>query len=151
MWLFARKQDINVLAVSDRVAMVTPIGLFLGRLSNFINAELQGRVTDVPWAMVFANGDGLPRHPSQLYEAGLEGIALGTVMLLGARRGWLAQSGTMTALLLAGYGLARFLVEYVREPDPQLGLLAGIITMGQILCLPMMAAGAYLLWRQKRS
>ena len=151
MWMFARKQGVNVLAVSDRVAMVTPVGLFLGRLSNFINAELQGRVTDVPWAMVFANGDGLPRHPSQLYEAGLEGVALGVVMLLGARRGWLARSGTMTAVLLAGYGLARFLVEYVREPDPQLGLLAGIITMGQILCLPMMAAGAYLLWRRKRS
>ena len=151
MWMFARKQGVNVLAVSDRVAMVTPVGLFLGRLSNFINAELQGRVTDVPWAMVFANGDGLPRHPSQLYEAGLEGLALGAVMLLGARRGWLARSGTMTAVLLAGYGLARFLVEYVREPDPQLGLLAGIITMGQILCLPMMAAGAYLLCRQKRS
>ena len=72
-------------------------------------------------------------------------------MLLGARRGWLARSGTMTAVLLAGYGLARFLVEYVREPDPQLGLLAGIISMGQILCLPMVAAGAYLLWRQNRS
>ena len=151
MWTFARKQGVNVLAVSDRVAMVTPVGLFLGRLSNFINAELQGRVTDVPWAMVFANGDGLPRHPSQLYEAGLEGLALGAVMLLGARRGWLVRSGTMTALLLAGYGLARFLVEYVREPDPQLGLLAGIITMGQILCLPMIAAGACLLWRQKKS
>ena len=151
MWLFARRQGVNVLAVSDRVAMVTPIGLFLGRLSNFINAELQGRVTDVPWAMVFAYGDGLPRHPSQLYEAGLEGLALGTVMLIGADRKWLDRTGTMTAVLLAGYGLTRFLVEYVREPDPQLGLLAGIITMGQILCLPMMAAGAYLLWQQKRS
>ena len=150
MWLFARRQGVNVLAVSDRVAMVTPIGLFLGRLSNFINAELQGRVTDVPWAMVFAYGDGLPRHPSQLYEAGLEGLVLGLVMLFGARRGWLARAGTMTAVLLAGYGLARFLVEYVREPDPQLGLLAGIITMGQVLCLPMMAAGAYLVWRQKQ-
>lgn len=150
MWLFARKQGASVLSVSDRVAMVTPIGLFFGRLSNFINAELQGRVTDVPWAMVFAKGDGMPRHPSQLYEAGLEGLVLGMVMLFGARRGWLGRTGRMTAVLLIGYGAARFLVEYVREPDVQLGLLAGFITMGQVLCLPMLAAGGYLLWRRQR-
>ena len=150
MWLFARRQGLSVLAVSDRVAMVTPIGLFLGRLSNFINAELQGRVTDVPWAMVFARGDGMPRHPSQLYEAGLEGLGLGLVMLVGARRGWLDRTGLLTAVLLIGYGAARFGIEYVREPDTQLGLLAGMITMGQLLCLPMLAAGAYLLWRQQR-
>lgn len=150
MWLFARRHGLSVLAVSDRVAMVTPIGLFLGRLSNFINAELQGRVTDVPWAMVFARGDGMPRHPSQLYEAGLEGLGLGLFMLVGARRGWLDRAGLLTAVLLLGYGAARFGIEYVREPDPQLGLLAGMITMGQLLCLPMLAAGAYLLWRQQR-
>lgn len=150
MWLFARRHGLSVLAVSDRVAMVTPIGLFLGRLSNFINAELQGRVTDVPWAMVFARGDGMPRHPSQLYEAGLEGLGLGLFMLVGARRGWLDRAGLLAAVLLLGYGAARFGIEYVREPDPQLGLLAGMITMGQLLCLPMLAAGAYLLWRQQR-
>ena len=150
MWLFAQRQGLSVLAVSDRVAMVTPIGLFLGRLSNFINAELQGRVTDVPWAMVFARGDGMPRHPSQLYEAGLEGLGLGLVMLVGARRGWLDRTGLLTAVLLIGYGAARFGIEYVREPDTQLGLLAGMITMGQLLCLPMLATGAYLLWRQQR-
>jgi len=150
MWIFARRQGLSVLAVSDRVAMVTPIGLFLGRLSNFINAELQGRVTDVPWAMVFARGDGMPRHPSQLYEAGLEGLGLGLVMLVGAQRGWLDRTGLLTAVLLIGYGAARFGIEYVREPDTQLGLLAGMITMGQLLCLPMLAAGAYLLLRQQR-
>ena len=149
MWLFARRQGVSVLVVSDRVAMVTPIGLFLGRVSNFINAELQGRVTDVPWAVVFAEGDGMPRHPSQLYEAGLEGLALGLVMLFGVRRSWLGRTGRLTAVLLLGYGAARFGIEYVREPDVQLGLLAGIITMGQLLCLPMLAAGAYLLWRQQ--
>ncbi len=148
MWVFARKQHIHVLHVSDRVAMVVPIGLFLGRLSNFINGELQGRISDAPWAMVFANGDGLPRHPSQLYEAGLEGLVLGAVMLVGARRGWLRLRGRLTALLLLGYGLARFAVEYVREPDPQLGLLLGTGTMGQLLSLPMIAAGLYLIWRR---
>ena len=148
MWVFARKQGIHILHVSDRVAMVTPIGLFLGRLSNFINGELQGRVTDLPWAMVFARGDGLPRHPSQLYEAGLEGLALGAVMLVGARRGWLRHRGRLTAVLLIGYGTVRFAVEYVREPDAQLGLLLGLGTMGQMLCLPMIAAGLYLTLRR---
>ena len=123
-------------------------GLCLGRISNFINAELQGRVTDVPWAVVFAEGDGLARHPSQLYEAGLEGLVLGLVMVYGHRRSWLARNGRMTAILLAGYGLARFMIEFVREPDAQLGVLFGFITMGQILCLPMLAAGAYLVWRR---
>ena len=126
-------------AVSDRVAMVTPIGLFLGRLSNFVNAELYGRATSLPWGMVFPGSDGQPRHPSQLYEAGLEGLVLGAVMLIGWRRGWLGNAGSMTAALLIGYGLARFLVEYVRQPDPQLGILLGLITMGQLLCLPMIA------------
>ena len=148
MWLFARKRGIHVLEVSDRVAMVTPIGLCLGRLSNFINAELQGRVTDLPWAMVFAKGDGLPRHPSQLYEAGLEGLCLGLAMLYGARRGWLLHRGRLTAVLLLGYGVARFAIEYVREPDPQLGLILGTGTMGQMLCVPMIAAGIYLIWRR---
>jgi len=148
MWIFARRQNIHVLHVSDRVAMVTPIGLFLGRLSNFINGELQGRVTDLPWAMVFAHGDGQPRHPSQLYEAGLEGLVLGLVMLFAARRGWLQRRGRLTAVLLLGYGAARFAVEYVREPDAQLGLLLGLGTMGQLLCLPMIAAGLYLIWRR---
>jgi len=148
MWLCARRQQTHVLDISDRVAMVAPIGLFLGRISNFINGELQGRVTEVPWAMVFANGDGLPRHPSQLYEAGLEGLALGLVMLFGVRRGWLLHRGRLTAVLLLGYGVARFAVEFVREPDVQLGLLMGFGTMGQLLCLPMIAAGLYLVWRR---
>ena len=145
MILFARRHAIPVLQVSDRVAMVLPIGLFLGRLSNFINGELFGRVSDLPWAMVFPHSDGLPRHPSQLYEAGLEGLCLGLAMLIATRRGWLASPGQITGLMLGGYGLARYLVEFVREPDTQLGLLVGGLTMGQLLCLPMIAAGLYLL------
>ena len=148
MLLFARRHNIPLLAVSDRVAMVVPIGLFLGRLSNFINGELMGRVSDLPWAMIFPNSDGLPRHPSQLYEAGLEGLALGVVMWVAARRGALAKRGTMTALLLIGYGIARFAVEYVREPDAQLGTLFGITTMGQLLSLPMIGFGVYIYQRR---
>lgn len=148
MLLFARRHNIPVLAVSDRVAMVVPIGLFLGRLSNFINGELMGRVSDLPWAMIFPNSDGLPRHPSQLYEAGLEGLALGLVMWIAVRRGALARRGTMTALLLIGYGIARFAIEYVREPDAQLGVLFGITTMGQLLSLPMIGLGLYVYHRR---
>jgi phosphatidylglycerol:prolipoprotein diacylglycerol transferase len=125
--------------------MVLPIGLFLGRLSNFINGELIGRVSEVPWAMVFPGSDGVPRHPSQLYEAGLEGLCLGLAMLIVVRRGWLDRPGRITGLMLTGYGLTRYLVEFVREPDTHLGLLVGGLTMGQLLCLPMIAAGLYLL------
>jgi phosphatidylglycerol:prolipoprotein diacylglycerol transferase len=97
--------------------------------------------------MVFPHSDGAPRHPSQLYEAGLEGLCLGLAMLVAARRGWLASPGRITGLMLAGYGLARYVVEFVREPDTHLGLLVGGLTMGQLLCLPMIAAGLYLLQR----
>jgi len=145
LFTMAKRHNIAFLALSDRVAMVTPIGLFLGRLSNFINGELYGRVTDVPWAMIFPHSDGLPRHPSQLYEAGLEGIVLGLAMYLCWRRGWLAATGRLTGLFLFGYGLARFLIELVRQPDAHIGLLAGGLSMGQILSLPMMLLGLYLL------
>ena len=95
--------------------------------------------------MIFANGDGQPRHPSQLYEAGLEGLLLGLVMLFGWRgAAGCSDAGRLTAVLLIGYGAARFAVEYVREPDAQLGLLLGLATMGQLLCLPMMAAGGFI-------
>ena len=150
MILLARRHNISVLAISDRVSMTLPIGLFFGRIANFINGELWGRITDVPWAMVFPKSDGAPRHPSQLYEAGLEGLALGIVMLIGYRKGWLAYQGRMTAIMLVGYGASRYLIEFVREPDAHLGVLFGIITMGQILCLPMIAGGIYLFMRERR-
>ncbi|MGB0689803.1 MAG: prolipoprotein diacylglyceryl transferase [Candidatus Puniceispirillum sp.] len=150
MILLARRQNIPVLAISDRVSMVLPIGLFFGRIANFINGELWGRVTDVPWAMVFPHSDGAPRHPSQLYEAGLEGLVLGFVMLFGYRKGWLAYHGRLTAIMLLGYGASRYVIEFAREPDAQLGVLFGVITMGQILCLPMVAGGLYLIMRERR-
>ena len=145
LWLMAHRHNLPLLTLGDRVAMVAPIGLFFGRLANFINGELYGRVTDVPWAMIFPHSDGQPRHPSQLYEAGLEGLLLGLVMFWCWRLGGLAIQGRMTGLFCLGYGMARFLVELVREPDPQIGLLLGGVSMGQLLTLPMIAAGLFLL------
>ena len=152
LFAMAQRNNLPFLAISDRVAMVTPIGLFLGRLSNFINGELYGRVTDVPWAMIFPHSDGQPRHPSQLYEAGLEGALLGFAMYIFWRKNWLDTPGRLTGVFLCGYGLTRFLVEMVRQPDAHIGLFAGGISMGQVLSLPMILVGLYLLhqnWRQE--
>ncbi len=149
--LMARRHELPFLAITDRVAMVTPIGLFLGRLSNFINGELYGRVTNVPWAMIFPHSDGQPRHPSQLYEAGLEGLLLGFLMYLLWRRGSLGALGQLTGVFLCSYGMARFFVEFVRQPDAHIGLFGGIFSMGQLLSFPMIIVGLYLLrrsWRQ---
>ena len=146
--IMARRHQLRFFSLTDRVCFVVPIGLFFGRLSNFINGELYGRVTTVPWAMIFPNSDGQPRHPSQLYEAGLEGLLLGVVMLILWRRGWLRQDGRLTGVLLAGYGLARSLIEFVREPDAQLGFILGNFSMGQILSFPMIIFGLYLIMRK---
>ncbi|MBI4183362.1 MAG: prolipoprotein diacylglyceryl transferase [Proteobacteria bacterium] len=144
---FARRHGLSFLAISDRVACATPIGLFLGRLANFINSELFGRVTDLPWAMVFPRGGPLPRHPSQIYEAALEGVVLFLLLLWLCRIERLrARTGTLSGAFLAAYGLLRFLVEFVREPDPQLGFLFAGATMGQVLSLPMLAVGLALIW-----
>jgi phosphatidylglycerol:prolipoprotein diacylglycerol transferase len=143
--LFARRHGLNVLALADLVAAATPIGLFLGRLANFINGELYGRPTDVPWAVAFPAGGGIGRHPSQLYEAALEGLVLFTILfvlarLLGAR----ARPGLLTGVFLLGYGLARTFVEFFRQPDTYVGdggfLIAGT-TMGQWLSVPIAVAG----------
>ena len=144
--IMAKRHHVPFL-LTDRIALVVPIGLFFGRLSNFINGELYGRVTAVPWAMVFPNSDGQPRHPSQLYEAGLEGLLLGIIMLMLWCCGWLQQHGRMTGVLLAGYGLARSMIEFVREPDAQIGLLLDSVSMGQLLSVPMIILGAYLIMR----
>ena len=140
MLLFARRKGVSFFTVSDFIAPLIPLGLGAGRLGNFINGELWGRPTDVPWAMVFPqSGDGLPRHPSQLYELGLEGIALFALLW------WFSSkprpTGQVSALFLIGYGAFRFLVEFTREPDDFLGLLAGGMSMGQWLSLPMVLAG----------
>ncbi|MEC7210282.1 MAG: prolipoprotein diacylglyceryl transferase, partial [Pseudomonadota bacterium] len=146
--IFARRLDIPMLSLGDMVAAAVPIGLFFGRLANFINSELWGRVTQSPWGVVFPNGGPLPRHPSQLYEAGLEGFLLGVIMLMLWRRGWLQQHGRITGVLLAGYGVARSMIEFVREPDAQIGLLLDSVSMGQLLSVPMIIFGVYLIKRK---
>jgi len=153
MALFTRKKRFPLLTLFDLVAAAAPIGLFFGRIANFINGELWGRAADVPWAMVFPHGGILPRHPSQLYEAALEGVVLFAVIgHLVFRTELLRRPGVIAGLFAAGYGLARFTVEYFREPDVQLGYLWGFITMGQILSLPMVAAGAALAaWAWRRA
>ena len=145
MWYFARNTGKRFFDVADFVALWTPIGLGLGRIGNFINHELWGKVTDAPWGMVFREAGPLPRHPSQLYQAALEGVALFVLLYFFARKP--RPTASVSGLFLIGYGVFRFVVEFVREPDPQLGYLAfGWVTMGQVLSLPMMLAGAGLLW-----
>ena len=146
--IMANRHHVPFFVLTDRVALVVPIGLFFGRLSNFINGELYGRVTALPWAMIFPNSDGQPRHPSQLYEAGLEGLLLGVIMLILWRRGWLQQPGRITGVLLASYGVARSMIEFVREPDAQIGLLLDSVSMGQLLSVPMIIFGVYLIMRK---
>ena len=146
--IMAKRHRVPFFVLTDRIALVVPIGLFFGRLSNFINGELYGRVTALAWAMVFPNSDGQPRHPSQLYEAGLEGLLLGVIMVVLWRRGWLQQDGRLTGVLLAGYGVARSMIEFVREPDAQIGLLLDIVSMGQLLSVPMIIFGVYLIKRK---
>jgi phosphatidylglycerol---prolipoprotein diacylglyceryl transferase len=153
MW-FARKHNISILSLGDITTAVGPIGLFLGRLANFINSELWGRIADpdLPWAMIFPNGGPLPRHPSQLYEAGLEGILLFTVLFVMIRFGALKRPGLILGSFIVIYGLARITGEHFREPDPQLGFLWGGLTMGMLLSVPMVIAGAiiiFLAWRGK--
>lgn len=141
--LFGWKRNISVLSLGDVTCAVGPIGLLLGRLANFINSELWGRHADasVPWRMVFPNGGPLPRHPSQLYEAGLEGIVLFIVLALLIRGGALKRPGLIIGAFAALYGVARITSEFFREPDPQLGFLWGGLTMGMILSVPMIVAG----------
>ena len=151
IWLFARKQGLSALTIADLCSVVAPIGIFLGRIANFIKPELWGRPTDVPWGVIFPGAGPLPRHPSQLYEAALEGAALFVVMLLIARAGHLRRPGFATGVFAAGYGVARILCEFFREPDPQLGFLFGGATMGMLLSAPLVAAGVALMARSARA
>ncbi len=139
--LFALRRGIPVLSLGDVTLAVAPIGLFLGRLANFINGELWGRPTDVPWAMIFPSGGPLPRHPSQLYEATLEGLLLLLVLGVMVRLGALKRPGLVTGTFAVGYGIVRIFCEFFREPDPQLGFLWGGLTMGMLLSIPLILAG----------
>jgi phosphatidylglycerol:prolipoprotein diacylglycerol transferase len=151
MWLFARRRGVGLVMLSDVIVCAAPIGLFLGRLANFVNGELYGRATDLPWAMVFpADPDALPRHPSQLYEAGLEGLVLFVLLYALVRRGALERTGTLSGAFMIGYGLARLAVEFVRQPDEYLGFLTAGATMGQLLSLPMVLIGLWLVVRARR-
>jgi phosphatidylglycerol:prolipoprotein diacylglycerol transferase len=150
MILFARSRGIGVWSMFDVIAAGAPVGLGLVRVANFINSELWGRPTDLPWAVEFPNGGPLPRHPSQLYEAALEGIVLFLVLrVLSHSRLKLRQPGFVAGAFVAGYGLCRIVVEFFREPDPQLGhLWGGWLTMGMVLSLPMVLAG---IWAMSRA
>jgi phosphatidylglycerol:prolipoprotein diacylglycerol transferase len=148
--LFARARGIPLLSMLDLAAIVSPIGLFLGRIANFINGELWGRPADVPWAFVFPHAGPEPRHPSQLYEAGMEGVLLFTIVCIAARAGALKRPGAIGGLFVAGYGLARIAGERFREPDAHIGFLAGGLTMGMLLSLPMVLAGAIAIVRAWR-
>ena len=146
IYLFARQRSIPVLALGDIVASVVPIGLFFGRVANFINGELYGRPSDVAWAMVFPGGGPWSRHPSQLYEAVLEGIVLFLVLAwLNQRTSWRTQPGRVGGVFLVGYAVARIVSELFRAPDAHLGFLLAGPTLGQLLSLPMLAIGLYLI------
>jgi phosphatidylglycerol:prolipoprotein diacylglycerol transferase len=143
MFIYAKRTQRSFFAVADFVAPLVPFGLGVGRLGNFMNGELWGRVTDVPWGMVFPGAGPLPRHPSQLYEFALEGIVLFLVLNAFIRHP--RPAGSVSGLFLIGYGCFRIIVEFFREPDVQLGLFAGGISMGQILSIPMIMVGAGLM------
>ena len=148
--LFARARKTPIFAFSDIIAEALPIGLFFGRIANFINGELFGRPTHVPWAMIFPNGGPVPRHPSELYEAFLEGIVLFTLLFVAERRGARLRPGQETGLFLAGYAVARIIGEMFRQPDPQIGYLWLGTTEGQLLSIPVLFAGlAIILWARR--
>lgn len=140
---YAKKNQRSTLAVGDFIVPLLPVGLGAGRIGNFINSELWGRVTDSPFGIIFPNAGPLPRHPSQLYEFALEGVLLFIILLLFIRKP--RPNGSVAGLFLLGYGIFRIIVEFAREPDAHLGLLTFGLSMGQILSLPMVIAGAGLI------
>lgn len=141
---FAHKTKRYFFTVADFVAPLIPFGLGVGRIGNFLNGELWGRVTDVPWAIIFPEAGPEPRHPSQLYQFALEGVVLFIILNLFWRKN--PPRGAISGMFLLFYGLFRFLVEFVRQPDSQLGLYFQEISMGQILSTPMIIAGALMIW-----
>jgi len=153
LWVFARRRGYPPLSALDLGAVVAPIGLFLGRIANFVNGELWGRpAPDLPWAIVFPNGGPVPRHPSQLYEAFSEGLLLLMLLMILVRLGGLKRPGLTAGLFGMGYAIARTTCEFFREPDPQLGFLFGTgwLTMGMVLSVPLFLAGLYLVLRRQQ-
>ena len=142
-YIFARKRKARFLDLADIGALAAPLGLMLGRIGNFINGELYGRIASVPWGMIFPMGGDLPRHPSQLYEALFEGPIL--FLILWYLRTRIQRPGELLVAFLWGYGIFRFIIEFFREPDPQLGFIVQWLTMGQLLCLAMIVGGIGLL------
>jgi len=148
--MFTRARRVPLFAFSDIITEAIPIGLFFGRIANFINGELYGRPTQVPWAMIFPNGGPVPRHPSQLYEAFCEGILLFLLLFVAERLGARQRPGIVTGLFLAGYAVARMSGELFRQPDVQVGYLIFGTTMGQLLSAPLLIAGiAIMFWAQR--
>jgi phosphatidylglycerol:prolipoprotein diacylglycerol transferase len=139
--LFAWRRGLSILSLGDITCAAGPIGLLLGRIANFINGELWGRPSDAPWAMIFPGGGPIPRHPSQLYEAALEGVLLFIILAALIRGGALKRPGLITGTFAVCYGIARMFSEFFREPDAQLGFLWGGLTMGMLLCIPLILAG----------
>ena len=150
VWLYAKKYKFAFLKITDIVALYTPIGLFLGRIANFINDELWGRPTDLPWAVRFPNGGFIPRHPSQIYEAFFEGIILFVLLnVLWSYKKVREKNGIISALFVIAYGLFRIAMEKFREPDAHIGFLFADITMGQLLSLPLIITGIVIILLKK--
>jgi len=151
IWLFCRIREISFPAFADIICAAVPIGLFFGRIANFINGELFGRITEMPWAVVFPAGGPLPRHPSQLYEALCEGLLLFLLLLIAERGGIRRHPGMLSGFFLAGYAVARMSGELFRQPDAQIGFLILGTTMGQLLSIPLLLAGiALIVWARGR-
>ena len=148
-YLFAKKNNQNPFIYLDVVALVSPIGIFFGRLSNFINSELYGTITNLPWAVKFIQIDNLYRHPSQLYEATFEGLVLFIILILCRKKGLLNFPGIISGIFLIFYSLFRFFIEFFREPDTQLGYLFFNLTMGQIISLAFLIIGVYLIFKKR--
>lgn len=148
-FIYSRRKNIPFFTLIDMAALCAPVGLGLGRIGNFINGELYGRQTDVPWGIVFPGGGGIPRHPSQLYEAFLEGLLLFLIVRFTSRRS--SATGVPAWTFVAGYGLFRFIVEFFRQPDAQLGLYWGLFSMGQFLSFPMFLLGSFMVFKLARN
>jgi phosphatidylglycerol:prolipoprotein diacylglycerol transferase len=150
VFIFSKKNNINFFALADLISLVAPVGLFFGRIANFINTELIGRITDFPLAIIYPSIDNLPRHPSQLYEAFLEGVVLFIILLFIFHKNYSKEKyGKISGIFLFYYGIFRFLIEFLRQPDQQIGLIFNFISMGQLLCIPLIFFGFIIFHKRK--